>query len=243
MTSNILRNKKVIIIGGASGIGLAVAQAAAHEGAGIVIASHRQEGVDQALKSLPQGASGRLLDVRDAEAVHACLDAIGVYDHLVFTAGDAFMMKKLEELTVDEAHAFFDIRYWGAFAAAKYGSIHIRKGGSMVFTSGGVSIRPSAGTVCGASVTAGIEAMTRALAVELAPQKIRVNAVRPGPVRTPLWDKTVPNPQEFIEGYGKQLLVGRAAEPEELAQAYLFLMKSGFTTGDTLTVDGGSVLV
>jgi NAD(P)-dependent dehydrogenase (short-subunit alcohol dehydrogenase family) len=84
--------------------------------------------------------------------------------------------------------------------------------------------------------------LTRALALELAP--IRVNAVSPGVVRTNLWQNmTVAEREDMYEGVGKRLPVGRVGEPYDIAQAYLFLMQEGFSTGQTLVVDGGTVLV
>jgi NAD(P)-dependent dehydrogenase (short-subunit alcohol dehydrogenase family) len=84
--------------------------------------------------------------------------------------------------------------------------------------------------------------LTRALALELAP--IRVNAVSPGVVRTNLWQNlTVVEREDMYEGMGKSLPVGRVGEPHDIAQAYLFLMQEGFSTGQTLVVDGGTVLV
>jgi NAD(P)-dependent dehydrogenase (short-subunit alcohol dehydrogenase family) len=87
-----------------------------------------------------------------------------------------------------------------------------------------------------------IEAMTRALAIELAP--IRVNAVSPGDVRTNLWQSmTVAERESLYETVGKSLPVGRVGEADEVAEAYLFLMQEGFSTGQTIVVDGGTVLV
>ena len=93
-----------------------------------------------------------------------------------------------------------------------------------------------------ASVCGTIEALTRALAVELAP--IRVNAVSPGVVRTNLWQGMSADEREhWYESVGKALPVGRVGEPYDIAQAYLFLMREGFSTGHTVVVDGGTVLV
>jgi NAD(P)-dependent dehydrogenase (short-subunit alcohol dehydrogenase family) len=93
-----------------------------------------------------------------------------------------------------------------------------------------------------ASICGTIEALTRALAVELAP--IRVNAVSPGVVRTNLWQSMDTDAREHLyESVGNSLPVGRVGEPYDIAQAYLFLMQEGFSTGQTVVVDGGTVLV
>src|ERR1700727_2768721 len=102
---------------------------------------------------------------------------LGQFDHLVFTAGETLQLGSLATTDVDAARRFFTLRYWGAYCAAKYGSASVRKGGSIVFTSGIAGQRPHAGWALGASICAAMEGLTRALAVELAP--VRVNAVSP----------------------------------------------------------------
>jgi NAD(P)-dependent dehydrogenase (short-subunit alcohol dehydrogenase family) len=134
------------------------------------------------------------------------------------------------------------LRYWAALAAVKYGSPYIRKEGSVVLTTGVAGQRPRKGWVIAASVCGSIEALARALAMELAP--IRVNAVSPGVVRTNLWQNLGREEREALyASVGKSLPVGRVGEASEIAQAYLFLMQEGFSTGQTVVVDGGTVLV
>jgi NAD(P)-dependent dehydrogenase (short-subunit alcohol dehydrogenase family) len=141
-----------------------------------------------------------------------------------------------------EARRAFEWRYWAALAAVKYGSKDIRKGGSIVLTTGVAGQRPHKGWVVAASVCGTIEALTRALALELAP--IRVNAVSPGVVRTNPWQNmTAPERERLYESVGNSLPVGRVGEAHDVAQAYLFLMQEEFSTGQTLVVDGGTVLV
>src|SRR5437870_5824806 len=136
----------------------------------------------------------------------------------------------------------FELRYWSALATVKYGSPQIRNGGSIVLTTGVAGRRPHSGSVIAASVCGTIEALTRALAIELAP--IRVNAVSPGVIRTNLWQNmSSAEREELFESVGKRLPVGRVGEAQDIAQAFLFLMKEGFTTGQTVVVDGGTVLV
>ena len=111
-----------------------------------------------------------------------------------------------------------------------------------MLTTGVAGKRPHKGWVVAASVCGTIEALTRALALELAP--IRVNAVSPGVVRTNLWQSmTVEEREHLYESVGNSLPVGRVGEPHDIAQAYVFLMQEGFSTGQTLVVDGGTVLV
>lgn len=185
-----LQNKRVVILGGSSGIGLAVAEHAASEGARIVIASSNPERVQKALDGLNGNAEGQTLDLSDEKAVETLFAKIGGFDHLVFTAGDSLQLNDLATTDLKQARRAFELRYWAALSAVKYGSRNIRKGGSIVLTTGIAGQRPHKGWVVAASVCGTIEALTRALALELAP--IRVNAVSPGVVRTNLWQSMTP---------------------------------------------------
>jgi len=239
---NGLQNKRVVVVGGSSGIGFAVAQQAASEGAKVVIASSSHERVQKAVESIGGQVQGQALDVSDERAVATFFSQLGTFDHLVFTAGDSLHLHDLASTDLQQARRAFELRYWAALAAVKYGSPHIREQGSIVLTTGIAGKRPQKGWVIAASVCGTIEALTRALAVELAP--IRVNSVSPGVVRTNLWQNiSAPERERLYESVGNSLPVGRVGEASEIAQAYLFLMQQGFCTGQTVVVDGGTVLV
>jgi len=235
-------NKRVIIVGGSSGIGLAVAEKVALLGAEVVIVSSKAERVQEAIKSIGGEARGQAVDVSDEKAVESFFTSLGAFDHLVFTAGDSLQLHELADTNLKQARHAFELRYWSALATVKYGSPQIRKGGSIVLTTGVAGRRPHSGWVIAASVCGTIEALTRALAIELAP--IRVNAVCPGVVRTNLWQNmSSVEREQLFESVGKRLPVGRVGEAHDIAQAYLFLMQEGFSTGQTVVVDGGTVLV
>ncbi len=239
---NGFENKRVVIIGGSSGIGLAVAKEAASQGTNVVIVSSNAERVEEAVKSIGGKARGEAVDVSDEKAVKGFFPNIGAFDHLVFTAGDSLQLHQLADTDLKQARRAFELRYWSVLATVKYGSPQIRKGGSIVLTTGVAGRRPQSGWVIAASVCGTIEALTRALAIELAP--IRVNAVSPGVVRTNLWQNMSSSEREqLFESVGKRLPVGRVGEAHDIAQAYLFLMEEGFSTGQTVVVDGGTVLV
>ena len=238
---NGLHNKRVVILGGSSGIGLAVAEQAASQGAKLVIASSNAERVQKGIESLGGNAQGHTLDLSDEQAVETLFAKLGAFDHLVFTAGDSLHLHDLATTDLKQARRAFELRYWAALAAVKYGSKNIRKGGSVVLTTGVAGQRPQKGWVVAASVCGTIDALTRALAMELAP--IRVNAVSPGVVRTNLWQNmSAAEREQMYESVGKSLPVGRVGEPHDIAQAYVFLMQEGFSTGQILVVDGGTVL-
>lgn len=237
-----MQSTRIVILGGTSGLGLATAEAAAREGAHVVIASRSQIRVDRAVAALPAGTEGFVVDVSREDDIARFFGAVGAFDHLVFTAGESLTLTPLSTLRVDVARDAFTRRYWGALTAAKYGREHIRPGGSIVLTTGVAKDRPQAGWTVAASICGAIDALTRALAIELAP--IRVNAVSPGIVRTPLWDDMLEADREALyRRVGDALPVGRVGEPSDIAEAYLYLMRERFSTGQVITVDGGTVLV
>ncbi len=237
-----LNGKRIVLLGGSSGIGLATAEAAAKEGAELVIASSRQASLDKALASLSKGTQAHALDLADESQIRALFEKLGAFDHLVFTAGENLRLGTLPETGIASAQKFWAVRYWGAFTAAKYGAPHIRPGGSITFTSGLAGSRPHSGWSVASSICGAVEGLTRALAVELAPT--RVNAVAPGVVKTPLWDGMADaNREALYRQMDASLLVGHVGESEEVAQAYLYLMRQSYGTGHILTVDGGGALI
>ena len=237
-----LKNRRVVIIGGTAGIGLAVAKLAIEEGASVVVASGTQQRVDLAAKQLGIQAEGRVLNVLQEDRVDEFFRKVDEFDHLVYTAGDALSIAEPGTLSLEEAKQRFDVRYWGAYLSVKYGHRKIRKEGSIVLSSGIASRRPMKGWSLGASVTGAMESFTRALAIDLAP--IRVNLVSPGAVRTELWEFLPEQERDVLyRQIGERLPVGRVGEPSEVAEAYIYLMKNRFSTGSIVVADGGGLLV
>jgi NAD(P)-dependent dehydrogenase (short-subunit alcohol dehydrogenase family) len=237
-----LRGQRVVVIGGTAGIGFAVAEAAAREGAEVVVASRRRESVDASLKLLPSGARGRVLDATDEDGVRGFFGEVGAFDHLVYTAGESLLLGNLADADPVRARSFLDTRLWGAYTAVKYGAPLIREGGSVVLTTGTAGRRPMPGTTVAASLCGAMESLTRALALELAP--VRVNVVSPGVVRTGLWrDLSQEDRDGLFTSTAASLPVGRVGEPADIAEAYLYLMRAGYSTGSVVVVDGGAVLV
>ncbi|MGA7781843.1 MAG: SDR family oxidoreductase [Paraburkholderia sp.] len=234
-----LTGKRIVILGGSSGLGFATAKAAAAEGAQVVIASSNAKKVADATERLESRVEGRVVDLFDERGIAAFFDAVGAFDHLVYTAGDALKAAELKEMTFADAQAAFGIRYWGALLATKYGAAKIRVGGSIVLTSGLASQRARKGWSVISSVCGATESFARALAVELAP--VRVNVVSPGTVRTELWDGLPDAARDAMFQKANQLLpVAHAGEPSEVAETYLYFMRSGFVTGSIAYVDGGA---
>jgi NAD(P)-dependent dehydrogenase (short-subunit alcohol dehydrogenase family) len=239
---NKLTGKKVLILGGSSGIGLATAKAAGEEGVSLVIVSSNQEKINNALKDLPVGSAGYAVDLSKEENIKDLFGKIGNFDHLIYCAGENLSLNTIEATDIGKARDFFTVRFWGPFAAVKYGKPFINKGGSISLTSGTASLRPGAGWSVASAICGAMEGFVRAMAVELAP--LRVNCVVPGVVRTPLWDSMSKSDRESLYKYvSDSVLLKRVAEAEDIARGFIYLMEQDHATGQSLLIDGGTVLV
>ncbi|KZW00447.1 short-chain dehydrogenase/reductase SDR [Exidia glandulosa HHB12029] len=228
--------KHVLVMGGTSGIGFAVAKASlVSNAARVIIASSTPEKVHAAVERL-EGLKvagtvcGKVANAKDEASIKELMDDVGELDHLVWTCGDAF----------GDPRAMFDVRFWGALSAARH--VKLRDGGSITLTLGAGGLKPPKNWLHGAGVDGAVDALTRALAVDMAP--VRVNAVCLGAVITEKWDK-LPEQQRttMLAQLAENTLVKHVGLPHEVAEAYLFLMKCGYITGKTIGVDGGLALV
>ncbi|KAL5489714.1 hypothetical protein ACEPAI_4546 [Sanghuangporus weigelae] len=246
-----LSGKTVLVVGGSSGIGYGVAKASLlSRAAKVIIASSSQAKIESALgrikndiaasgQSVEGNVSGEVVDARDSVSVKALLERVGEVDHLVWTSGDALRLS-FPNIDLDANKDFFDVRFWGAFTAAQVAKI--RPGGSITLTVGSVVVKPRKGWSLAAGLMGAVDSVTRGLAVDLAP--IRVNVISPGAVKTELWDSLPAEVRNNIfEESAKTLLVQHVAEPDEIAEAYLFCMKCQYITGQRIEVDGGAKYV
>jgi NAD(P)-dependent dehydrogenase (short-subunit alcohol dehydrogenase family) len=233
-----IAGQDVVVLGGTSGFGFATAQAVAAEGARVSIASRSAEKLRGALDRLGNTASGACVDVTDNTALEAYFANLGAFDHLAVTVGDAMISKPILEMTEAEARAAFEVRFWGQFNAVRAAYPHINRSGSITLVSGLVSRRPMPGRGIYSGVAGGLEALVKSFAAELAP--VRVNGVCAGVVETELWHR-LPEAERKVafERIAARLPVGRVGKPEDIAEAYLYLMRNGYSTGDTIVVDGG----
>jgi NAD(P)-dependent dehydrogenase (short-subunit alcohol dehydrogenase family) len=241
MASNTLTGKTVVVIGGASGIGYAAAEAAAAEGARVIVGSSKAEKVKEAARRLGGEASGRTVDVSDESSVGAFFERVGAFNHLIFSAGDwdpILTPSPIADLDLAAAASVFTVRFWGAVSAAKHAIRTIASDGSITLTGGVLSRRPTKGGVLSSAMCGAVEHLTQALAVELAP--IRVNMVCPGLILTDVWS-SAPEAQRLE--MTKLQPMPRFGDPAEIAQAYLYAMAGRYTTGQVLVVDGGRTLV
>jgi NAD(P)-dependent dehydrogenase (short-subunit alcohol dehydrogenase family) len=238
-----LKDKAVLIVGGGSGIGFSVAQACLEEGARVVVASSDAQRVQAAVDRLGAGASGVRLDLRSEPEIAAFFAEAQPFDHIVTTAGDwgGGWGTNFATVELDAAKRIFDVRFWGALLLAKHGAPKLTGGGSLTFTDGMIAHKPMKGAAVSSAMAGAIEHLTRALAVELAP--LRVNAVCPGLIRSGIWDRLPEDQRDAqLAAMTKHLLLPRVGTPSEAAEAYLYLLRGSYTTGQVLYVEGGAAL-
>ena len=249
-----LTTKRILIIGGSSGIGFAVAEACLEHGATVIISSSQasrvESSIERLLKSYPS-AKGRIsghpcdLSSPDLEQNVKNLfeKAGGKLDHIVYTAGDTLATGKLQDVTLESIQKAGMVRFFGALLVGKHAASHMNPGpvSSITYTTGSVSERPSSDWAAVASYAAGLHGMTRNLALDLAP--IRVNLVSPGLIKTELWDSLPAERYQQIEKTATETLpTGRVAGPESVAQAYLYFMQDENCTGSVVSSNGGLLL-
>ncbi len=234
-----LINRMVVILGGSSGMGLATAKAAQAEGARVVITGRSPERLQAARAVLGDEVRTVALDIGDEMGTRALFSELDPVDHVFITAGTVLFDPKLAT-DAKSVRPALDTRFWGAFNAAKFAAAKMSTGGSITFMSGTAAIRPIRSASVATASCGAVEAFARSLAVDLAP--IRVNTIQPGLIDTPFLDTLGDRRSALIAEYSERLPVGRVGRAEEVADAVLFLMKNGFVTGITLTIDGGGVL-
>ncbi|MEW6262708.1 MAG: SDR family oxidoreductase [Thermodesulfobacteriota bacterium] len=241
-----LKGKRVIVVGGSSGIGQAVARAAAAKGAKVIIASRNKEKVDQAAGEIGGGVEGRVLDATKEEEVQAFFERIGAFDHLICTIHPAsremlrHLVRPLDQTATEAARQWMEVKFWGQYYCAKYGARKLKDQGSITLTGGAASRRWIPNHAAIAATNAAVGALGVMLAKEIGPK--RCNVVSPGLVDTPV-QHTLLSEEELKAHftYKADLLpVKHVATPEEVALSYIYLLECDFHTADVLVVDGGN---
>lgn len=233
-----LSNKRVLVVGGSSGIGMAVAQQAAEAGAAVTIASRSVDKLAKAAQAIGHAVQTVALDTADEAGIDAFFAAHGKWDHIVISAAQT-PTGPVRQLSLDDAKRAMDSKFWGAYRLAR--SARIAERGSLTFITGFLSERPSASSVLQGAINAALESLSRGLALELSP--VRVNSVSPGLIDTPLWSKMDDaNKNAMFERVAGSLPAKVIGQPSDIANAVIFVMTTPFATGSTVRVDGGGVI-
>ena len=239
------RQEHVLIAGGSSGMGLALARSLLADGAAVVIAGRSEARLAQARAALADVGDARTIaaDITREDDVVRLFEECGAVDHIVSTAADiGGAYELLPALDVAAARKVVDSKFIGPLLLAKHGSPRLAPSGSIVFTSGIAAYRPAPRGSVVAGVNGALESLAYALAVELAP--IRVNVVSPGWVDTPIWRQVAGDEARAkLDAMAQKLPVGRIGRAADIADGIRFLMRNSFVTGSVLHLDGGHRLV
>ncbi|KAJ5155147.1 NAD(P)-binding protein [Penicillium capsulatum] len=256
-----LSQQRVLILGGTSGIGFCVAEAALEHGARVIIASSQRSKLDQTLARLNQSYPAQaaeqpilthvcdLSDIPNLEAnleslLQAATDDGAVkLNHIVTTAGNAVNVPALADVTAEDIYRSMDVRLVAPSILAKYIPKYVEQSpqSSFTITGGMFSRRPHPGCTLLATVTSAIEGLARGLAHDVKP--VRVNAVAPGAVLTGLHSgHSQEELNALVQRFRDGNLTGTVAQPEEVAESYIYAMKDSFLTGTVIDSSGGGLL-
>jgi NAD(P)-dependent dehydrogenase (short-subunit alcohol dehydrogenase family) len=243
-----LAGSTVVIIGGSSGIGLAAGSLLHGVGARVVLIARDQDRLNAAVGRVRAQDGPEVLaaqaDGGDEEALARAFDQASAVDHVLVTAGGLDGAGLVDMLSPEAVHSALHARVWGALAAVRLAALRLPAGGSITLTSGIYTIRPVPGMAAPIAAIGAVETLTGALALELAPRRLRVNTVRYGSTDTPLMRGAAGlSTDEAMAEAGAGTLLGRFATAEEAAATAVFLMANSYINGQIITVDGGQGLM
>jgi NAD(P)-dependent dehydrogenase (short-subunit alcohol dehydrogenase family) len=232
----LLAGKKVVVVGGSSGIGLSTAELAKSEGAEVLVASRNADRLKAVADRL--GAKAIPTDVTNDESVVNLFRQCGPIDHVVVTAAQ-LRSGPFKTVPMEDVRATMESKFWGAWRVAR--AAEFRPGGSLTLVTGFLSIRPRPNSAIVGAANGALESLARSLALELAP--VRVNAVSPGIIDTPI-RSAMPEAarREMLAKTAAALPVGRVGVGEDIARQILTFMTVGFATGSIVYIDGGALI-
>lgn len=236
-----LNNQRVVIIGGTSGMGLETARMLAASGAQVVISGRTHEKVEQALAGIEGAVTGEVVNANSQEDTAAFFQRVGSFDHLVLTLGGNEGSGPFRTLDLALLRRAFDDKFWPVVIAAQTSLDFIRKDGSLTIVTAITAHTPLPGGVALGAVNSALESMVRTLALELQP--LRINAVAPGVIATPWWNKRSEQEREkLFSQMAASIPVKRIGRSDDIAQVITMFISNTFLTGTIVDCDGGAHL-
>jgi NAD(P)-dependent dehydrogenase (short-subunit alcohol dehydrogenase family) len=237
-----LAGRRVVVVGGTSGMGRGAVEAAARAGAAVVVAGRRPIEQRAVVESGAGSIEHSVVDSTHEASVKTLYEHVGELDHLFVTAApEPGSWGPLLDQDLAAARRYLDGKFWASWLNARYAAERMREGGSITFLTGCNVVRPTPGSAIVVASFAALEGMTPALALELGP--LRVNTIRPGLVDSEMWDAV---PAEAKDDIFSQAIAGfpvrRVGTPSDIGHAALFLMTNSYVTGTVLEVSGGEPL-
>jgi 3-oxoacyl-[acyl-carrier protein] reductase len=235
-----MSDRTAVVVGGASGIGRAVAHALAADNCRVTVADRNADGAHAVAAELGDPHTAATVEVADEDSVRTLFEQAGTLDIVVNTAGIG-SVGLITELPVADFRSVLDVCLTGSFLVIKHAAPRLRDGGALVSISSLNWRQPAAAMSAYCAAKAGLSMLTQVAALELAPRGIRVNAVAPGFVHTPLTDpvKEIPG---VLDEYLENTPLGRAGTPEDIAEAVVFMCNAPWLTGEVLDLNGGAHL-
>ncbi|XXX72443.1 SDR family oxidoreductase [Sorangium sp. So ce134] len=238
-----MAGRRVVIVGGTSGMGLGAARAAVRAGAEVIAAGRRPRAEREAGDAGDARVARETVDITDEGSVKAMFERVGELDHLLVTAAPApGSWGAFLEQDVAGAQRYMSAKFFGSWACARYAAPRMRAGGSITFLTGGAAVRPRAGATMVSATFAALETLARGLAIELGP--LRVNVIRPGYTDSEMWGFLDEGAREELRRKVRAAMpVRRMGTVEDIGHAAVFLMTNPQVTGSVLEITGGETLV
>ncbi len=234
-----LENQKILIIGGATGMGFATAELAEKLGGKVFIAGHNEEKNKRALSKLSDTAESRYVDVTESESINVLFSSLKQIDHIFITASPGGTGDFIDApLEIKDTYIFG--KFWSLFMICKVAIKHILPSGSITFITGGFTENPTKGTVLVSAAFHAVEGFAKAMTIEMAP--IRFNVIRPGFIDSGFWDFMEKDEREklFKENKAK-IAVNRLGKSGDIAKMATSLMMNSFVNGQIIEVNGGAL--